>query len=72
MSLPEDTLCCLLCQAVIGYADENSNQFYNHMKYEHEITSNVEFLLVACLMDNEERDAVQSVIAAKQSENEEN
>merc|ERR1712129_372016 len=68
MQLPADTVCCLLCQAVIGYPDSDPAPFTNHMKREHQITCSVDFLLVACLMDKEEREAVQGVIEAKQLE----
>merc|ERR1712129_120897 len=68
MQLPADTVCYLLCQAVIGYPDSDPAPFTNHMKREHQITCNVDFLLVACLMDKEEREAVQGVIEAKQLE----
>ena len=66
-----DTVCCLLYQAVIGYHDVDPASFTNHMRREHQITCNTDFLLVACLMDKEEREAVQGVIESKQKELEE-
>merc|ERR1712105_225401 len=68
MELPVDSVCCLLCQAVITYQENDAREFTKHMNIEHNVDKNEDFLLVACLMEKEEREAVQTVIEAKQVE----
>jgi len=65
MTLPPGTVSCMLCRGVVAYRNGDATRFTNHMNHEHGAYFDHEFLLAACLMNEEERDAVRSVMAAK-------
>ena len=67
MSPPPGTVSCMLCRGVVAYRGGDSTRFNNHMNYEHGAYFDIEFLLAACLMNNEERDAVKNVMSMKLS-----
>lgn len=64
-SLPPGTVCCLLCRGMVTYRNQDNTRFVNHMQYEHGAYFDMEFLLAACLMDDEERKAVRNVMELK-------
>ena len=65
VSAPPGTVCCMLCRGVVAYRAGDSARFTAHMHHEHGAYFDMEFLLAACLMNEEEREAVRSVMAAK-------
>ena len=65
MSSPPGTVCCVLCRGVVAYRGGDATRFNNHMNYEHGAYFDIDFLLAACLMNNEERDAVRNVMSDK-------
>jgi len=71
--IPPGTVCCILCRGMIAYRNNDTTRFTNHMNYEHGAYFDMEFLLAACLMDEEERKAVRNVMELKyKSQNKEN
>jgi len=62
---PPGTVCCILCRGMIAYRNNDTTRFSNHMNYEHGAYFDMEFLLAACLMDEEERKAVRNVMELK-------
>jgi len=62
---PPGTVCCILCRGMIAYRNNDTTRFNNHMNYEHGAYFDMEFLLAACLMDEEERKAVRNVMELK-------
>ena len=66
---PPGTVCCLLCRGMVAYRGGDVSRFNNHMHYEHGAYFDHEFLLAACLMNEEERKAVRDVMSAKKSSN---
>ena len=67
MAPPPGTVCCMLCRGMVAYRGGDTTRFTNHMNYEHGAYFDHEFLLAACLMNEEERDAVRNVMSAKTS-----
>lgn len=65
MTLPPGTVSCMLCRGVVAYRNGDATRFTNHMNYEHGAYFDHEFLLAACLMNEEEREAVRNVMKAK-------
>eukprot|EP00091_Calanus_sinicus_P006006 TRINITY_DN1656_c0_g1_i2.p1 TRINITY_DN1656_c0_g1~~TRINITY_DN1656_c0_g1_i2.p1 ORF type:complete len:331 (+),score=77.08 TRINITY_DN1656_c0_g1_i2:68-1060(+) len=63
--IPPGTVCCILCRGMIAYRNSDTTRFNNHMNYEHGAYFDMEFLLAACLMDEEERKAVRNVMELK-------
>jgi len=63
--IPPGTVCCILCRGMIAYRNNDTTRFTNHMNYEHGAYFDMEFLLAACLMDEEERKAVRNVMELK-------
>lgn len=63
--IPPGTVCCILCRGMIAYRNSDTARFNNHMNYEHGAYFDMEFLLAACLMDEEERKAVRNVMELK-------
>ena len=53
----------MLCRGVVAYRAGDSARFTAHMHHEHGAYFDMEFLLAACLMNEEEREAVRSVMA---------
>ena len=70
MAPPPGTVCCMLCRGMVAYRGGDTTRFTNHMNYEHGAYFDHEFLLAACLMNEEERDAVRNVMSAKTSSQE--
>lgn len=71
--IPPGTVCCILCRGMIAYRNNDTTRFTNHMNYEHGAYFDMEFLLAACLMDEEERKAVRNVMELKyKSQNKDN
>ena len=68
VSAPPGTVCCMLCRGVVAYRAGDSARFTAHMHHEHGAYFDMEFLLAACLMNEEEREAVRSVMATKIAE----
>ena len=77
---PAGTVCCLLCRGVVAYRNLDISRstiflcsildlvvprFQAHMNYEHGAYFDMDFLLAACLMDDEERKAVRNVMELK-------
>lgn len=62
---PPGTVCCLLCRGMVTYRNLDTSRFMAHMNYEHGAYFDMEFLLAACLMDEEERKAVRNVMELK-------
>jgi len=50
---------------MVAYRNLDTNRFVAHMNYEHGAYFDMEFLLAACLMDEEERKAVRNVMELK-------
>jgi len=65
LSSPPGTVSCMLCRGVVAYRGGDTTRFNNHMNYEHGAYFDIDFLLAACLMNNEERDAVRNVMSDK-------
>ena len=65
MTLPPGTVSCMLCRGVVAYRNGDATRFTNHMNHEHGAYFDHEFLLAACLMNEEEREAVRNVMKAK-------
>eukprot|EP00092_Neocalanus_flemingeri_P038497 GFUD01041908.1.p1 GENE.GFUD01041908.1~~GFUD01041908.1.p1 ORF type:complete len:319 (+),score=86.46 GFUD01041908.1:69-1025(+) len=64
----QGTVCCILCRGVLGYKEKDSARFESHMQSEHGAYFDLEFVLAACLMDEEEKTAVKTVMTAKYDE----
>ena len=62
------TVCCLLCRGVFNYKDKDSTRFEEHMQSEHGAYFDIEFVLATCFMDQEEKDAVRTVMIARYEE----
>ena len=56
---------CFMCRDRITYVNNDISDFSKHMSDEHIVDFGIEFLLAACLMENEERDAIRNVIGDK-------
>ena len=56
---------CFLCKDLIPYNNNNKTDFTRHMNNEHMVDFGVDFLLAACLMEEEEREAIQDVVEDK-------
>ena len=68
---PPGTVCCLLCRGMVAYRNLDTARFAAHMNYEHGAYFDMEFLLAACLMDEEERKAVRNVMELKHRQQQE-
>merc|ERR1712096_370786 len=64
----QGTVCCILCRGVLNYKDKDSSRFESHMQSEHGAYFDLEFILAACLMDEDEKNAVRTVMTAKYEE----
>merc|ERR1712189_113613 len=64
---PPGTVCCLLCRGMVAFRNGDPTRFNNHMEYEHQAYFDIEFLLAACMMNEEEREAVRNVMSDKTS-----
>ena len=62
---PPGTVCCLLCRGMVAFRNGDPTRFNNHMEYEHQAYFDMEFLLAACMMNEEEREAVRNVMSDK-------
>jgi len=56
---------CFLCKDHIPYNNNDKTDFTTHMNNEHLADFGIDFLLAACLMELEEREAIQDVIGDK-------
>ena len=57
-SLPPGRIRCILCQGLVSYNMADVSRYHNHMNHEHGAFSNLEFLLTACLMSQEQKNEV--------------
>merc|ERR1712202_3749 len=64
----QGTVCCILCRGVLNFKDKDSSRFESHMQSEHGAYFDLEFILAACLMDEDEKNAVRTVMTAKYKE----
>ena len=60
----QNKVSCLLCNGLITLVEEE-DRFALHMKSLHDVFYNLEFLLAACHMDEDEKDAVIGVMKVK-------
>jgi len=56
---------CFLCKDLIPYNNNDKTDFTRHMNNEHMVDFGIDFLLAACLMEEEEREAIQEVVEDK-------
>ena len=59
------TLSCLLCRREVMYRNKDTSNFNRHMEKEHGAYFDLDFLLATCFMDEDEKEAVRTVIDAK-------
>merc|ERR1719319_812171 len=68
---PPGTVCCILCRGMVTYRNLDVGRFASHMQFEHGAYFDMDFLLAACLMDEEERKAVRNVMELKHKQQQE-
>jgi len=56
---------CFLCKDQIPYSNNDKTDFARHMNNEHMADFGIDFLLAACLMEDEEKEAIQEVVGDK-------
>ena len=56
---------CILCNGVVSFKNGDRSRFIGHMNHEHEAFLGVSFMLAGCLMSQEERTAVETIMEEK-------
>merc|ERR1712179_532676 len=56
---------CILCNGVVSFKNGDRSRFIGHMNHEPEAFSGVSFILAGCLMSQEERSAVETIMEEK-------
>jgi len=60
------TIPCFLCKAFIYYDSEEATELSGHMTREHNVFFGLDFLLAACVMNEDERVAIVNVVKDRQ------
>jgi hypothetical protein len=60
------TVPCFLCKAFIYYESEKAEELSGHMMREHSVFFGLDFLLAACVMNEDERVAIVNVVKDRQ------
>ena len=69
-SIP-DTIICILCRGTISYRDGDKTKFREHMRMEHGVFFDLDFLLASCLMDAEQKAKLARSVPSRESKEEE-
>jgi hypothetical protein len=62
------SLSCILCNGLVAYTKGLRARFDSHMSVEHGITSNFNYILAGCLMNQDERNVVANIIEEREGQ----
>merc|ERR1719507_2460634 len=64
-----ETVCCLLCNAsVLCFLEEGASKLKQHMRFEHGVAFNMQFMIAACRMNDAERESLVTIFEPKNQE----